>query len=137
MRLPASELVPHISQFCLKEWQDIWNCCVNIKLHDVYPCVGSARTDRCVSCHEAVVINRLKIGHTRLTQSYLLSAEDQPSCTLCHAPLTVKHILVECPNLQNTRNKYFSVSCLRDLFESVDSRVIIDFIKDTNFYHFV
>ena len=61
MKLPASELVPRISQFCLKEWQDIWNCCVNNKLHDVYPCVGSARTDRCVLCHEAVVINRLKI----------------------------------------------------------------------------
>ena len=57
--------------------------------------------------------------------------------SLAYIAVTVKHILVKCPNLQNTRNKYFSVSCLRDLFESVDNHVIIDFIKDTNFYHLV
>jgi len=41
------------------------------------------------------IINRLKIGHSRLTQSYLLSGEDQPPCASCDAPLTVKHIVLD------------------------------------------
>jgi len=27
MKLPARELIPCISKFCLDEWQDIWDCC--------------------------------------------------------------------------------------------------------------
>ena len=31
----------------------------------------------------------LRIGHTRLTHSYLLSGDDQPTCSTCGHPLTV------------------------------------------------
>ena len=27
VKLPARELIPHISKFCLDEWQDVWDCC--------------------------------------------------------------------------------------------------------------
>jgi len=33
-------------------------------------------------------------------------------------PLTVKHILVECPNLRDIREKYFTVSSITDLFKT-------------------
>jgi len=32
-------------------------------------------------------LTRLRIGHTRLTHSYLLSGTDQPECSACHCPL--------------------------------------------------
>ena len=37
-------------------------------------------------------------------------------------------------DLQDVRRRHFSVTCLRDLFETVDNRVVIDFIKDIRFY---
>jgi len=40
MKIPATEYIPGVSQFCLKEWQDIWNCCEGSKLHAIYPNVG-------------------------------------------------------------------------------------------------
>jgi len=50
-------------------------------------------------------------------------------------PLTVKHILVECANLRDIREKYFTVSSLTDLFDRLDNHSVIDFIKETHFYH--
>ena len=80
------------------------------------------------------VINRLRIGHIRVTHSYLLPGDEHPTCNTCGLPLTVYHILLECPDLQLIRQKYFSVNSLKELFESVDSRFVIDFIKESNSY---
>jgi len=79
MKLPVSALKPCTSRFCLEEWQDIWNSAANNKLHAIYPTVGKCIHNNLISRHDSVIINRLKIGHSCLTHSYLLSGEDQPT----------------------------------------------------------
>jgi len=55
MKIPATEYIPGVSQFCLKEWQDIWNCCEGNKLHAIYPNVGRIRDRKQVkTCPGAV-----------------------------------------------------------------------------------
>jgi len=54
---------------------------------------------------------------------------------VCQCPLTVKHILMECVNLNDIRNKHFVVSSIKDLFENVEAQNVIDFIKETRFYN--
>jgi len=54
---------------------------------------------------------------------------------LVHAcGLTVKHILMECVDLNDIRNKHFVASSIKDLFENVEAQNIIDFINKTRFY---
>jgi len=45
-----------------------------------------------MSRYDSVLLNRLRIGHSRLTHSYLLSDDDPSTCQSCGIPLTVKHI---------------------------------------------
>jgi len=81
-----------------------------------------------------LVVLRLRIGHSRSTHSYLLSTDDVPQCEPCGLPLTVKHILVACPSLQDICEKYFMMSSVKELFDSVDNQSIIGFITGTHFY---
>jgi len=64
--------------------------------------------------------------HVRLTQIVLN--------VTCQCPLTVKHILVECVDLKDVRNKHFVASSIKDVFDNVKAQKIIDFIKVTRFY---
>jgi len=80
------------------------------------------------------LLNRLRIGHTRLMHSFLLSCDDLPECSTCQCPLTVNNILVECVGLKDLRNKHFVAPSIKDLFENIEAHKIIDFIKETRFY---
>ena len=55
---------------------------------------------------------RLRIGHTRLTHGYLMCQDPPPYCSDCIVPLTVRHILIECPSLNELRFQCFH--CNRD-----------------------
>jgi len=92
MKIPATEYIPGVSQFCLKEWQDIWNCCEGNKLYAIYPNVGRIPHCKNLSRREAVVINRLRIGHTLLAHLHLLTGEDLPTCQFCSLPHTHTHV---------------------------------------------
>ena len=52
---------------------------------------------------EEVILARLRIGHTRVTHSYLLQGEEQPQSDGCDAPFTVRHFLLECGDFAQVR----------------------------------
>jgi len=45
----------------------------------------------------------------------------------------VKHILAECVDLKDIRNKHFVASSIKDLFDNVEAQNIIGFIKEIVF----
>jgi hypothetical protein len=55
-------------------------------------------------------------------------------CVGCDSPFTVEHILVDCVEFAMSRFKYFSVSSLQELFDLVQMRDLIDFIKEIGLY---
>jgi len=54
---------------------------------------------------DPIVISCLRVGHTRLTNLYLLKGENQPECQACQSALTVKHILIDCTHLSAVRQR--------------------------------
>ena len=94
----------------------MWNQCTSNKLYSVQPAVGRSVSSS-LGRYDSVLINRLRIDHTRLTNSYLLKGESQPVCEACHSPLTVKHILVDCTRYSAARQRYFGVDTLKDVLK--------------------
>jgi len=134
MKIPAADLVPRVTMLISEKWQQFWNSCTGNKLQGIRPTVSGHQPKSSLSRRDEVVINRLRIGHTRCTHSYLLTGADQPDCTTCQCPLTVKHILVDCFNFNDTSNRYFVASSMEELFRTADVHNILDFLKETPFY---
>ena len=116
----------------LWERRPTWDGCVSNKLHSVKPLLGYSNLSS-LSCQDAVVLRRLRIGHTRLANSYLLNRQGQP-CPHCDCALTVAHVLLECNHYNVVRQRYFNVSSLHELFDTVNAQSILGFIRDIGLY---
>ena len=81
-----------------------------------------------------VVLTRLRIGHTRITHSYLFNREGQPYCFGCNTPFTVKHILLDCADFAIERRSLFQRNNLKDLFGDVSAENILSFLKKVSLF---
>ena len=66
--------------------------------------------------------------------------ENRPHPPLCDQgegghELTVKHILTECNFFNIIRRRHYDVTDLYQLFETVSSKRILDFVKDIGLYN--
>jgi len=86
-----------------------------------------------LSVGDAVILNRLQIGHTSATHAHLLG-DDESFCVTCYASLIVNHILMECPQFNHLRQQYHFGSTLKELLSNTSVNDIIAFIKDSHFY---
>jgi len=94
MKLPARELIPCVSKFCLDEWQDIWDCfCEGNKLHSIYPTVGTVKHSKICSLRFRATQQTSNLSFSSITHSFLLYGDGPPTCQSCGTSLTVKHIL--------------------------------------------
>ena len=101
------------------------------KLHNIYPTlpISSKYPKAQLTRQEQTLYNRLRIGHTYLTHSYLLKDEDLPICIPCNSLLTVEHILlISCIDFNVIRQNFYTASNLQDLFHNIHHKRIISFI---------
>ncbi|GFO29303.1 ribonuclease hi [Plakobranchus ocellatus] len=131
-----SDLKPKINTYIKSVWQRDWDAEGANKLHEVLPNLGEDlhRRGEGAGRKRETAMCRLRVGHTWLTQRYLLKNEEQPFCYACDSLYTVRHILIERPDFQDTRRKYFSVTDLYRLFREVNPSRIVGYLKDLGVY---
>ena len=129
-----TNLKPTISKFLHTKWQQWWDMNIHNKLFQIQPTLGEWRPAFRKSRREQVVISRLRIGHTRLTHSFILKQEPQPQCLTCQTTCTIRHILMECRAFTVIRKQFFKVNSLIDLFENVKIDDILSFLRETGLY---
>jgi hypothetical protein len=97
-RALASDIRAYVLRAIYCSWQGEWAEVVN-KLRVVKPSVRAWQSSCYHTRSDKVILTRLRIGHTRLTHGILLRAEDAAICAHCDSPLSVVHILINCPFL--------------------------------------
>ena len=111
---PFSDYKPCITKYIHSKWQQSWDTKEFNKLRTIKPLIGDDYYSRPVR-RDDVVLTRCRIGHSRLTHSYLLNREDQPECIGCYAPLTIKHILIDCIDMAMVRDRHYQATDMKDL----------------------
>lgn len=108
--LPCKDLYPNIrataDSVCQARWEDMT---ATTKMGEVTTRARRPWSYSHIKCRKTeTVLARLRTGHTRYTQGFLMSRGVQPYCDDCLVPMTVRHLLVECPSLQDLREQYLS-----------------------------
>jgi len=90
------------------KWQSRWNLHPTNKLYKIYPNVSALPPlPNTSSRKEQTTLNRLLIGHSHLTHSYLINKDPAPTCEHCKCILTIEHILCTCITYEYNRKQYF------------------------------
>ena len=111
--LPCIDVFIKIQPFVSSLWKKRWDKEVGNKLHAIMPQIDDKYYSGCINRKDNVIINRLRIGHTRLTHSFRMeNRPHQPLCDQCEGDheLTVKHILIECNFLKIIRRRHYDVT---------------------------
>ena len=84
-----------------------------------------------------IVLCRLRIGHTQLTNNILLEGSDAPVCDHCGVSLSIGHILVHCRRYNATRQKWRLEGKPIQYILSDDADVdsIMGFLKEIDIYY--
>ena len=92
-----SDLKPLTAKYVYQVWQKEWDetVLVSKKFHKILPKLPDKLLSSCNTRKEKTVLNRLHIGHSYLTHSFILRKEEASVCVACNAVITVKHILIE------------------------------------------
>ncbi|WP_179117404.1 ribonuclease H family protein, partial [Solemya velum gill symbiont] len=108
-------------------WQYEWSTCQANKLFFIQSTIQKPISYN-LSRKDAVVYTRLRIGHTRLTHSFLLNRLPPPMCSVCKIQLSIRHILSDCPQFYSQRQYFFKTNDFRIIFTYHPSQIL-------NYFH--
>ena len=138
-KIPYSDLIPKIKKHIKNKWQLHWQIQGGRKLKEIMPVLKPILVNK-MTRKEEVVFHRVRIGHTRLTHSYLMGGRAVPMCHFCDSDeeLSIKHLLLYCTHFihYRTEDLFFNrqMNSMEDLFDNVPFRKILDFLKHTGLF---
>ena len=101
------DFFPTVRVAIFQLWQEKWLNIEGNKLRKIKDNVRPWKACSYRSRRVESVLCRLRIGHTLFSHGHHMERRPPPYCEDCIVPLTVKHILAECPSYQDQRNRLF------------------------------
>ena len=120
-------------------WESFWSSQTQNKLKNIGAQISHKSFKNFQNRLEEIKFTRIRLGHTKITHSFLLKNEDPTICTTCHTRMSVVHFLLICPRFYHERIKYFGngIICIKSILNrknSLNFNLIINFLKETNLF---
>ena len=133
-----TDMKPLVNSYIQKLVQTKWNVAVHGRyLYPVKPTLDPPKKFQHLTRAEEVVITRLRIGHTKATESHILSRGPPNVCHHCGQTLTIDHMLLECAVLQEFRDEYYTVDSLNTLFQTIPETCIVEFLREAGLFYLI
>ena len=139
-QLTREDLKAHIKRLTLKEWRNKWSVTpMRNKLRSITSNTRLLPFTNCENRQWSRILARLRIGHCSFSHGHLMNQGDPPVCEYCEDPLTVEHVLIDCPLFEEQRRRYFPVPSHRTLrYFLVESRLdgmgpLANFLRSIDF----
>lgn len=138
--LSALDLYHHYKFSIKQKWEDQWSSTsTTVKLREIkestkaWPPIDVSQTRK-----DAVVLSRIRIGHTHLTHSYFMTKSEKPICATCLTPISIKHIIEFCPIYNTFRQNNNIHSILQSAGDNQSGNTkILQFLKDAELYNLI
>lgn len=130
------EIKTVIKNQIILQWQALWSATRDNKLREVKPSVKPYSSAFIGNRKDDVVLARIRIGHTKITHQYLMNKEPPPNCQFCNALLTVRHLVTDCPVLDEEGQKLNISTSLQNVLEdNLDkAKNVIQYLKNIDMY---
>lgn len=120
-------------------WQLLWTHTNQTnKLRKIKETIDNWNTSNRKTRQEEIKLTRLRIGHSRMTHSYIINKTDPPICEKCRSntQLTIDHIMAICPALQHLRDKHNLKQTTQENIKDDEAAVqnTMNYIKEANIY---
>ncbi|KAL4113512.1 hypothetical protein QTP88_017124 [Uroleucon formosanum] len=90
------DIIRNVDIYCTQLWDSNWRQVTDNKSREIKHSVELWPKLNYSNRKEEVIMNRLRIGHTRVTHGYLMEKTDPSICHSCNSLTTVKHIIIDC-----------------------------------------
>ena len=105
LAVPVEDIKPSIRRRVHEAWQDRWSNIGPNKLRAIKPSIKPWPYQG-LSRRWETALARLRIGHSKMTHGHLMEGDPPPYCADCIVPLTIEHLLAECPSFGEIRNRH-------------------------------
>ena len=133
--VPYTDLKHKINTYAKDLFQKEWDQQTDNKLHDFYPVLDDIPRCYFSNRKEETVFTRVRTGHSFFTHGFLLKGEEPPHCYACDERFSIKHILIDCWDLHDTRKKFYTAESMKVLFRDVPPDILFDFLKEIGIYN--
>ena len=106
------DLRAHIKKITRDKWLQQWQETSeqSNKLREITDSLSPLPNSTCSNRQWERILARLRIGHSRMTHSFIMAQDPPPLCEHCQEspPLTIKHVLTECQAHRAARLRAFN-----------------------------
>ena len=139
MELPHRDHYAAIKAALQSKWANDWQQTTENKLRAIKDSITMWPSSSQQNRKWEVLLCRLRVGHTHLTHGHLMEGRQAPYCEDCLVPMTVIHLLIECPSYRDERRLSFEhqnqpLTIANVLGDRANIPALFDYIQRTNLY---